>query len=179
MKRFFECVSGVAAALAFVVVPGTAFAQLPPDLTLVECSQGNQRQNYAPAISLFARHTDVTGTGQLSSCMASSDPGLAFGSFTITGAGTASCFVSSLSTQNTVTWNDGTQSTIDFIGGVDVRPPALPTVTLLGRVSGGRYEGALAIKTMDVSAIPGLTQCLLSGVRSASANISFSLFRLF
>ncbi|AEI62977.1 hypothetical protein LILAB_05280 [Corallococcus macrosporus] len=171
--------SGVAAALAFVAVPGKAFAQPSPDLTLVECSQGNQRQDYAPAISLFARFTTVTGTGQLSSCRAPSDPGLAFGSFTIIGASSASCLVSSLSTQNTVTWNDGSESTIDFIGGVDVRPPGTTMVTVLGRVSGGRYEGALAIKTMDVSAIPGVTRCLLSGVRSANANISLTLRRLF
>lgn len=113
------------------------------------------------------------------SSQSKADPSSQASSFAITGAGTASCLLASLSTQNSVTWNDDTQSTIDFMGGVDVRPLGMTTMTVLGRVSSGCFEGALAIKTMDVSSVPGATQCLLSGVRSANANISLSLLRLF
>ncbi|WP_426756768.1 hypothetical protein [Myxococcus sp. Y35] len=175
-----NCVSGIAAMLASAVVPATASAQvLPPEFTLVECSQGNQSQKYSPAISLFARATNVTGTGQFTSCLDPADPGIAFGAFTITGNGTASCLLASVPTQDTVTWSDGSQSIIEFVGGADVRPPGMTTITLLGRVSTGRYEDAIAIKTMDLSSVPGVTQCLLGGVRSASANISLTLLRLF
>lgn len=174
-----NCVSGIA-ALAFTVAPGAAFAQVPPpEFALVECAQGNQTQNYAPAISLFARPVNVTGSGRLSSCLDATNPGIAFGSFTITGSGAASCLMASVPTQNTVTWNDGSQSVIEFVGGVDVRPVGMTMVTILGRVSSGRYENALAIKTMDVSSVPGVTQCILGGVRSASANVSLTLLRLF
>lgn len=174
-----RCVSGIA-ALAFTVSPAAAFAQLtPPEFTLVECTQGSQSQDYAPAISPFGRPLSVTGSGQLSSCLDATNPGVAFGSFTITGSGAASCLLASVSTQNVVTWNDGAQSTIEFLGGVDVRPVGATLVTILGRVSSGRYENALAIKTMDVSAIPGVTQCFLGGVRSATANVSLTLLRLF
>ncbi|GEL74311.1 hypothetical protein [Myxococcus virescens] len=174
-----SCVSGIA-ALAFTVAPAAAFAQVPPpEFTLVECMQGSQSQNYTPAISLFARLVDVTGSGQFSSCLDATDPGIALGSFTITGNGAASCLMASVPTQNTVTWNDGSQSVIEFLGGVDVRPVGMTMVTLLGRVSSGRYENALAIKTMDVSSVPGVTQCILGGVSSATANVSLTLLRLF
>ncbi len=174
-------VSGFAAMLAFAVVPGTAAAQVPPppQATLVECAQGNQTQTYAPAINLFPRRVDVTGTGRVSSCVDSTDPGLASGLFTITGTSAVSCLLASAPTQNVITWNDGTQSTIEFINGVDVRPVGASMVTLLGRVSSGRYQNALAIKTVEVSSVPGVTQCLLSGVRSSSAEISLALLRLF
>ncbi len=175
------CVSGIAAALAFAVAPATAFAQTPPppEFTLVECSQGSQSQSYSPAIALFIRQVSVTGTGQLSSCLDMSDPGIASGSFTVTGEGMTSCLLASIPTQNVVTWNDGSESVIDFLGGADVRPVGMPMVTVLGRVSSGRYENALAIKTMDLTRAPGMTQCILGGVQTASANISLTLLRLF
>nr|QLH55459.1 hypothetical protein [Myxococcus fulvus]QLH55507.1 hypothetical protein [Myxococcus sp.] len=177
----FNCVSGFAAMLAFAVVPGTAAAQVPPppQATLVECSQGNQNQIYAPAIAFFPRMVDVTGTGRLSSCVDSTDPGLASGIFTITGTSTVSCLLASAPTQNVINWNDGTQSTIEFINGVDVRPVGTSMVTILGRVSSGRYQNALAIKTVEVSSVPGVAQCLLGGVRSSSTEISLALLRLF
>lgn len=60
-----------------VAPPGRRSRSFPlPVFTLVECTQGNQRQNYAPASALFGRPVNVTGSERFSSCLDAKNPGL-------------------------------------------------------------------------------------------------------
>ncbi|MFP2957137.1 hypothetical protein ACLEPN_04690 [Myxococcus sp. 1LA] len=175
----------LAFALACLVAPGAALAegQAPRELqagfTLVECLLGSQNQHYTPPINLASLQVYVTGTGQYSSCIDLMDPAINYGDFSVEGLGMASCLLASIPSQNVVTWNDGTQSVIEFVGGVDVKPLGQSVVTTLGRVSSGRYANALAIKTIVLTNIPGIPQCLSSGVEFSSGPVSLTLLRLF
>ncbi|WP_426753945.1 hypothetical protein [Myxococcus sp. Y35] len=176
---------GFAAALTCVAAPATASAegQVPEELqsgfTLVECLLGSQNQRYTPPIHLASQQVYVTGTGQYSSCIDVMSQGINSGDFTVEGMGGASCLLASIPTRNVVTWNDGSQSVIEFVGGVDVKPLGQSVVTTLGRVSSGRYENALAIKSLVLTHVPGIPQCLASGVEFSSGPVSLTLLRLF
>ncbi|GHG62658.1 hypothetical protein [Comamonas sp. JC664] len=179
---------GFAAALACVAAPTTALAEgaegkIPAELqsgfSLVECALGSQSQRYTPPINLASQEVYVSGTGQFSSCIDLMNQNINYGNFTVEGLGSASCVLASIPTRNVVTWNDGSQSVIEFVGGLDVKPLGQSVVTTLGRVSSGRYENALAIKTLILTNIPGIPQCLSSGVAFSSGPVSLTLLRLF
>ncbi|AKQ64581.1 hypothetical protein A176_001493 [Myxococcus hansupus] len=176
---------GFVAALACVTAPATALAesQVPQELqagfSLVECVMGSQNQRYTPPINLASQEVYVSGTGQYSSCIDLMNQNINYGNFTLEGLGSASCVLASIPTRNVVTWNDGSQSIIEFVGGLDVKPLGQSVVTTLGRVASGRYENALAIKTIVLTNIPGIPQCLSSGVEFSSGPVSLTLLRLF
>ncbi|MBJ6761607.1 hypothetical protein JGU66_12600 [Myxococcaceae bacterium JPH2] len=145
---------------------------------LVTCPTGNQNQDFTPPVGLLPLPVVLSGSGQFSSCTASDDANLNYGDFTVDGGGTASCLSASMASTTTVTWNDGTTSTISFGASIVTQPIAQPLVILVGNVVAGRYQGALALKSLVTNPLPPLQQCLTVGVPHTSGPAGLTLIKL-
>ncbi|MBU8898867.1 hypothetical protein KRR26_24965 [Corallococcus sp. M34] len=145
---------------------------------LVTCPTGNQNQDFTPPIGLLPLPVVLSGSGQFSSCTASDDANLNYGDYTVDGGGTASCLSASMASTTTITWNDGTTSTIAFSASIATQPIAQPVVILFGNVVAGRYQGALALKSLVTNPLPPLKQCLTVGVAHTSGPAGLTLIKL-
>ena len=151
------CIAGAALAAIFAMSTGGA-AGATRGACLLKGSA-----NFSPGLKAKAAPVTYTFSGTLSSCKGA--PGITGGSVTASGSGSAGCANGATTGTATITWSNGTTSTVSFS-----TKSALALTAVTGKITSGTFAGAnskaalvFQTSTPQLCATTGLTSASFQG----------------
>ncbi|MER5265415.1 hypothetical protein ABTZ99_25375 [Actinosynnema sp. NPDC002837] len=133
-------VAVTAAAGLVAAVPAAQAA----DAELLSCV-GSGANTYEPGVTAQIRPVTITSRADYGPCVSSGSPAITSGGYRVVVTGLISCLAGSVSITVTITWNTGETTTVAAAGVVVLRPANETVVVYQGRVTAGRFAGALVV----------------------------------
>ncbi|MBZ4414742.1 hypothetical protein K8640_41660 [Myxococcus sp. XM-1-1-1] len=110
---------------------------------------GTMAVNYSPGMTNTPRFMTISGTGTFGPCVGL-PLGILSADYSGVAQGTTSCLTSSTTANLTLTWNDGTVSTLSMTQTLNTRPTGQVVSVYAGTVTSGRFQGATATGTLTL-----------------------------
>lgn len=140
----------------------------------VTCA-GTLTANYSPGLTLAPAEQTIATSRIYAPCVSTTVPGLTAGLNDSTQHMVQSCLdaLQSRTGSRTISWNDGTTSTINYNATVS-HVGANTVVTFTGQVIDGRFEGDTYLETV-VGPTPNILACFSDGVKSRSGIVTLEI----
>ncbi|RYZ36640.1 MAG: hypothetical protein EOO71_31070 [Myxococcaceae bacterium] len=130
------------------------------ELVAVTCATGTSVGSFTPGVTNTPRQVTSRGKGLFGPCLGT-QPGIVYGEFSYTGTGSVSCLTNNSTGRFSVTWNDGTTSTVGSASIITVRPNVVIS-EVSGVITSGRFQGATIVHTVTL-AQTDLSKCSGTG----------------
>jgi hypothetical protein len=163
-----------ASALAFLGVGASATTAQAE--TLSQSCISSTTLNFSPGIALLqSQQITVSGTGSLTGCLSQAGAsGLASTNVTYTGTLSGSCLFATADITQTIQWNNGATSVVEFDTGVQ---SALLLNALVGQVTSGLFAGnTVVLPNAITSTLANPTACGAPGGLKQSQSAGDEVF---
>lgn len=137
------------------------------ETVLLTCPVGTSVAKFTPGVTLTPRQTVSEGKALFGPCVGL-PADLVYASFEYQGTGLVSCLTNGSVGRFTVTWSDGSTSTVDHATIVTARPGVVVSSVSGTVTSGTRFVGAFMEHTVALAQLD-LTKCLSPGGFTAAA----------
>ncbi|WP_426730588.1 hypothetical protein [Myxococcus faecalis] len=162
--------SSLVAALVLYAGPSSA------ETVALNCP-GTMAVNYSPGMTNTPRFMTISGTGTFGPCVGA-PLSILSADYAGVAQGTTSCLTSSTMANLTLTWNDGTVSTLSLTQTLNTRPTGQVVSVYAGTVSAGRFQGATATATLTLAQTDLLGCFTEEGVTATAGPAVFTIVGL-
>ncbi|MCP3064520.1 hypothetical protein LXT21_37675 [Myxococcus sp. K38C18041901] len=138
---------------------------------------GTMAVNDSPGMTNAPRFMTITGTGTFGPCVGL-PLSILSADYSGVAHGTTSCLTSSTMANLTLTWNDGTVSTLSLTQTINTRPTGQVVSVYAGTVSAGRFQGATATATLVLTQTDILGCFTEEGVTATTGPAVFTIVGL-